>query len=177
MTSSPHPHAQPPLVKSVLVPWAPERAFTRFTAEMASWWPLRTHSVTGGRSVRCGIEPRVGGVVFEEAADGTRHVWGTVTAWEPPGRVAFTWHPARTPDTAQQVEVTFAPEGGGTRLVLTHTGWETLGRDAKKARRAYPLGWTYVLNCYLERSGALTNRVVDALTSVILGVQRLRGKG
>ena len=30
-----------------------------------------------------------------------------VTAWDPPRRVAFTWHPGQSPETSQDVEVTF----------------------------------------------------------------------
>jgi uncharacterized protein YndB with AHSA1/START domain len=168
------PAILPPLFKTISVPWTPDRAFHRFTAELASWWPLQTHSVGGARARRCGFEPREGGTVFEECADGSRSVWGTVTVWEPPGRVAFTWHPARTPESAQLVEVRFVPEGSGTRLELTHTGWEKLGADARKARRAYPLGWTYVLNCYAGRGRSPTNLMLDAVIGVMQLLQRFR---
>jgi len=88
--------------------------------------------------------------------------------------VAFTWHPGREPDTAQDVEVRFIPLGQGTRLELTHTGWERLGEDAKKARRSYPLGWTYVLNCWAERRRSATNLLLDGLIFVLQGVRRVR---
>ena len=39
--------ALPPLVKSVVVAAAQERAFELFTAEIGQWWPLLTHSVGG----------------------------------------------------------------------------------------------------------------------------------
>lgn len=167
----------PPLFKIVVVPWRPERAFHRFTAEMGSWWPLRSHSVCEGKAVTCGFEPRVGGAIFEELPDGSRFVWGSVTAWEPPSRVAFTWHPAREPDTAQQVEVRFIAHGTGSRLELTHTGWEKLGAEARKARRAYPLGWTYVLNCFAGRGRAVTNLMLDGMIGVMKLVRRLKGRG
>jgi len=164
----------PPLVKTITVPWPPQRAFHRFTAELASWWPLASHSVGGPRAVRCGFEPQVGGHIYEELDDGTRHIWGTVTAWQPPERVAFTWHPAREPDTAQEVSVRFIPEADGTRLELTHTGWERLGKDARRARRAYPLGWTYVLNCWAGRQRAATNLMLDGVIAVLRTIERLR---
>ena len=34
-----------PIVKVVTVAARPEQAFRRFTEEIATWWPLRTHSV------------------------------------------------------------------------------------------------------------------------------------
>jgi hypothetical protein len=157
-----------PLHKTVTVPWSQERAFARFTAEIGDWWPLRSHSVGGAESVRCVFEGRVGGQIFEELKNGTRHVWGTVMVWEPPARTVFTWHPDRTPDTAQNIEVRFTPDGNGTRLDLIHTGWERLGQDAKKARRAYPLGWTYVLNCWAGRQRSMVNRLLDGLIWIIM---------
>jgi len=157
-----------PLHKTVVVPWSVERAFTRFTAELGSWWPLKTHSVGGPRTVRCVFEGRVGGEIYEELKDGTRCVWGTVMVWEPPGRTVFTWHPDRTPETAQNVEVRFTAEGNGTRLDLVHTGWERLGAEAKKARRAYPLGWTYVLNWWAGRERSAVNRMMDVMVRVMM---------
>lgn len=167
----------PPLHRTITVPWSPERAFTRFTAELGSWWPLRSHSVGGARTVRCGFEGRVGGQLYEELADGSRSVWGTVLAWEPPSRAVFTWHPGRTPDTAQQVEIRFTAEGRGTRLDLIHTGWERLGAAARKTRRAYPLGWIYVLNCWAGRQQSAINRVLDGLIWVLTLPARLKPSG
>jgi uncharacterized protein YndB with AHSA1/START domain len=157
-----------PLHKTVTVPWSQERAFTRFTTEIGSWWPLRTHSVGGAQSQRCVFEGRIGGQIYEETSNGTRHVWGTVLEWEPPSRAVFTWHPDRTPDTAQNIEVRFTSEGSGTRLELIHTGWERLGQEARKARRGYPMGWTYVLNHWAGRGGSLTNRLTDGMIWVML---------
>ena len=35
------------------------------------------------------------GQIVERSADGETAVWGTVTQWEPPVGVAFTWHPGQ----------------------------------------------------------------------------------
>ncbi len=175
MTTAPEPI--PPLRKSIIVPWTVDRAFRRFTDEIASWWPLKTHSVGGVRAVRCAVETRVGGQVYEELNDGTRHVWGTVTACEPPGRIVFTWHPGAAIETAQEVEVRFVADAGGTRLELTHTGWERLGKSGRRARRAYPLGWTYVLNLYADRRHAALNVVLNGVIFVLMGLRRLRNRG
>lgn len=138
-----------PVVKEVWVPASVEDAFRRFTEEIATWWPTEKHSVSEGdcRDVR--FEGKVGGSLMERAMDGTRHPWGTVKAWDPPARVAFTWHPGRSPDTAQEVEVTFAQAGDGTRVRLVHSGWEVLGDSAEKVRAGYEQGWTGVLEQYV----------------------------
>lgn len=142
------------LRKSVEVGAPPERAFHLFTEGMATWWPLRSHSVGEERAETVVLEPGIGGRIVERTLDGDEHVWGTVTAWEPPGRVAFTWHPGRTPETAQDVEVRFEPSGTGTRVELVHTGWERLGEAAPAQLENYDGGWDFVVG---ERFAAAAN--------------------
>jgi hypothetical protein len=76
--------AIPPVRKSIHVPWSVERAFRRFTREIADWWPLSTYSVGEGKSDTVTFESRVGGRLFETLQDGTEAEWGRVTTWEPP---------------------------------------------------------------------------------------------
>jgi uncharacterized protein YndB with AHSA1/START domain len=142
-----------PLVKEISVPLSPERAFALFTQGISAWWPLASHSVGGESAVGCHFEPRVGGRLLETTRDGSEHVWGTLLAWEPPQRLAVTWHPGREARTAQEVSVTFIPEGRGTRVRLVHTGWELLGEAARAERDSYNPGWDYVLGLYVAASG------------------------
>lgn len=166
------PPAFPPLLKVVTVKASPEQAFRRFTDEMASWWPLQSHSVGEGAAETVLMEGFVGGRIVERIRGGREAVWGTVTAWEPPRRVAFTWHPGAEPATAQDVEVRFTPEGDLTRVELEHRGFERLGRLARRARRGYPLGWAYVLGLYAGRRGPFM-MLMGGLTMLIMGVQRI----
>ena len=138
------------LRKTIEVGAPPERAFRLFTDGMAQWWPLATHSVGEERAETVVFEPGEGGRILERTLDGEEHLWGTVTAWEPPGRVVFTWHPGRTADTGQEVEVTFEPTERGTRVELVHTGWEHLGDRAAATYANYDRGWDPVF----ERFGA-----------------------
>jgi uncharacterized protein YndB with AHSA1/START domain len=164
----------PPVVKKLLVKATPEHAFRRFTAEMGSWWPLRSHSVFEGEADRVTFEGRVGGRIVESTPDGRESVWGTVKAWDPPRRVAFTWHPGHATEKAQDVEVTFTPEGERTRVQLTHTGFERLGaKDGRFASRAYGIGWEYVFGLYAERQG-LVMGLLGALTNLMLAVRDWR---
>jgi hypothetical protein len=137
-----------PVVKEIWVGAGVEGAFRRFTDEIADWWPTGKHSVSGDACRDVRFEGWVGGRILEEAGDGQVHPWGTVTAWEPPARVAFTWHPGREADTAQRVEVEFWTEDGGTRVRLTHTGWERFGDAGADMREEYEGGWTFVLSSY-----------------------------
>jgi uncharacterized protein YndB with AHSA1/START domain len=167
------PESLPPIRKSILVDATREAAFSRFTAELASWWPLASHSVGGDSAQTVVMEPRVGGRIVERLVDGTQHVWGTLEAWDPPNRIAFTWHPGRDPSTAQNVEVTFVRWNEKTRVVLTHSGFERLGKLARRARRGYRIGWTYVLGVYAGRRGPVI-ALVSGLTALIGALQSRR---
>ena len=141
MTIAPFP--VPPIVKAVTVRCPPARAFALFAEDFGRWWPLsRTH--TGPDPVDCAIEPLVGGRVFERSADGHETPWGTVLAYEPPHRLAFSWIVELSPGEEQQVEIRFIPEGSGTRVELTHSGWEKLGEAAANLRQRYDRGWATV---------------------------------
>ncbi len=164
----------PPIRKSVTIEASPESAFHRFTAGLASWWPLASHSVGAKDTETVAMEERVGGRIVERLTGGREAVWGTITCWDPPKRLAFTWHPGRDPSEAQDVEVHFTSDGNRTRVELTHTGFERLGKLARRARRGYPLGWTYVLGLYAERygPGMLFLRGLTAATLLLLRRRR-----
>jgi uncharacterized protein YndB with AHSA1/START domain len=144
-----------PVRKSVTVPAAPQRAFELFTAHLHEWWPLATHSVGAGDAVGVTFGERPGAAIVETMADGTTSVWGTVTHWEPPHRVAFTWH-AGTPETeATRVEVTFTEiKPGSTAVQLVHSGWERRP-DGASAREGYDSGWEPVVRCFAEAGARL----------------------
>lgn len=137
-----------PIRKTLRVPAVPEEAFRRFTAEMDGWWPLGTHSVFGEESEGVEVGEGEGLPIVERGAGGRTGVWGTVTVWDPPRRVAFTWHPGRDATTAGEVEVTFRAVEGGTEVTLLHGGWDRLGEGAAGERRSYDGGWDVVLRGY-----------------------------
>jgi Activator of Hsp90 ATPase homolog 1-like protein len=164
----------PPIRRSISVSWDQETAFRRFTNEFASWWPSRSHSIGGERLQRVVFETRLGGQIYEEHKDGRRFLWGQVTLWEPPNRVKFSWHPSRDPATAQQVELEFVIEEGGTRLQLTSYGWEQWGKGARRARRGYDVGWGYVLNVWADRR-TLRMSLLDGVVSLMNVAMKVRG--
>jgi uncharacterized protein YndB with AHSA1/START domain len=146
-----------PISKSVTVPAAPQRAFEVFTAHLQDWWPLRTHSVGEGDAVGVVFGEGVGGAITETLADGTTSVWGTVTDWEPPHRVAFTWH-AGTPEAeATRVEVTFTKDGpASTTVRLVHSGWESRP-DGASVREGYQSGWDPVIARFADAAASATS--------------------
>ena len=146
----------PPIVKTVTVGAPPARAFAFFARDIARWWPLaQTH--TGPDPVDCAIEPRVGGRVFERAADGRETPWGTVLAYEPPHRLAFSWIVGLSAEQEQLVEVRFTADDRGTRVELTHSGWEKLGKAAARLREGYDRGWGRIFEqCFADYANSAT---------------------
>lgn len=160
----------PPITKKLTVAWDQAHAFRRFTEQIGTWWPLRTHSVGQARAETVVFEGRVGGRIIEKIRGGEESVWGTVTVWDPPGRIVFTWHPGDAPDKATEVEVRFESVPGGTQLVLVHSKWEALGVLASTARRGYPIGWTYVLAQWADRRWSPVVVAIAILQKVMMPI-------
>jgi uncharacterized protein YndB with AHSA1/START domain len=138
-----------PVRKQLKVSLPVEKAFDLFTAGMGTWWPMATHSVGEEQAERCFFEGWVGGRIVEVLKDGSQSEWGKVLTWEPFHKVSFHWYPGRTPDTAQEVTVTFSEIPHGTLVELVHVGWESLGEEALARRNGYDTGWDYVLAKYV----------------------------
>jgi uncharacterized protein YndB with AHSA1/START domain len=142
--------AVPPLRREVLVDADRELAFTVFTDRIGAWWPLGDHSVHGAGGSVTFVDPGVGARIVESKPGADDAVWGTVTRWEPPGLVAFTWHPGTGDAAASRVTVTFEETDGKTLVTLEHAGWEVFGDLAAQAREEYDHGWPVVLGCFVE---------------------------
>lgn len=140
-----------PLRREVLVQAGPELAFEVFTDRIGQWWPLATHSVYGAATDVVDVA-FVDGRIVETSPGKPDSVWGTVTSWEPPHRVAFTWHPGHEAVDATTVEVSFtATDDGRTLVRLEHRGWE-LRSDGVSAREEYGQGWPVVIGAFRDEA-------------------------
>jgi uncharacterized protein YciI len=142
-------NAVPPIRREILVEADPAAAFEVFTGGIGRWWPLDELSVHGRDATvsftESSAESFDGGQIVERSADGQTAVWGTVTRWEPPEAVAFSWHPGQPAERASHVLVTFAAaEAGQTLVRLEHAGWEAFA-DPAASRAEYDHGWPMVL--------------------------------
>jgi uncharacterized protein YndB with AHSA1/START domain len=132
--------------KDVLVDFAPAEAFDLFTAGIASWWPVRTHSYGGDAVESVVFEPEVGGRVYEVTEQGEQD-WARVQSFDPPNGFLLEWLIGESCGT--EVEVTFTPEGPGSRVVLEHRGF-----SAPEARANYAGGWDVVLGALVDHTRA-----------------------
>ncbi len=135
-----------PVVAEIEVTVVPQEAFAGYTRRMGAWWPLKTHSILEGGADELVVEEAVGGEIYERAGD-ARHRWATITAWEPPTRLAYSWqvNPANPPT---HVLVEFTETDAGTRVRVTHGGWAALGERADQTRANYADGWPGVLGAF-----------------------------
>jgi uncharacterized protein YndB with AHSA1/START domain len=138
-----------PLRIEFTVACPPEDAFRTWAVDTSLWWPPG-HSVSGESGLRVTFEPRAGGRIFERTPGGIEHDWGEVVAWEPPRRLAYLWHLRFDRADATDVEVTFAPDGDGTRVAIVHTGWERLGAAGPERRERNQRGWSGVVERYKD---------------------------
>jgi len=149
-----------PIRRSIVVRCSVEQAFRVFTQGLSSWWPLDSHSravdeeLPGVIPVGVEMEPRVDGQVLERLSSGELLSWGRIMVWDPPARLVIAWKPNKKPHPPTELELSFRAEGGGTRVLLEHRGWERLGNAAEKIRAGYVQGWPKVFDArYGEAAG------------------------
>lgn len=145
-----------PIRVAVTVPRTPDEAFELFTARIAEWWPMRTHSIGEDRAADVVIESEPGGRMYEVLDDGSRHEWGIVELCEPPRRVLVRWRVNQQMPDYTEWEASFEEAGEGfTRVTLEHRGWERLLEHAERSRESYATGWPVVMDVYAEHVGSL----------------------
>ena len=127
-----------PLLTAFDVACSAEHAVDVWTTRISTWWP-NDHTNGGGDVV---LEQGVGGRLLERQGDGTEHVWGEITTWDPPARLGYTWHIGQPVSNATDVEVRFVAVGDdATRVEIEQRGWETYGSEAGIWRARNRIGW------------------------------------
>ena len=114
----------------------PERAFELFTREIHLWWRAQR---------RFGFDPERGGRPAFEGSGGARaprrlvelfedgsepREVGLVRRWEPGERLVFGWRQEGfAADESTEVDIRFERAGDGTRVTVTHRGWDAFPAD------------------------------------------------
>jgi uncharacterized protein YndB with AHSA1/START domain len=145
----------------------PERAFAAFTDEIGQWWqPNALFQLTPAGPGVMAFEPGPGGRLVERQPGGGEYEVGRITLWHPPAELAFQWRPASfSPDQSTEVHVRFEPIGDQTRVVVEHTGWDTLAQT-HVARHGFPLDAT------LAREAEWWQLLLSSLRSQLAGTHR-----
>jgi uncharacterized protein YndB with AHSA1/START domain len=137
--------------RQIVVAMSIERAFTAFVERFGDFKPPE-HNLLSSEITETRFEPRVGGHIYDRAADGSECRWARVIVYEPPGRVVFSWDISpqwqleADEGNTSEVEVRFVAETPErTRLELEHRhldrhgpGWESL-REGVDGDAGWPL--------------------------------------
>jgi hypothetical protein len=65
--------------------------------------------------------------VLERSPGGLERECGAVTVWNPPAKLELTWNPDGEEGERQTISVEFQEEIKGTKVTLTHHGWQFAG--------------------------------------------------
>ncbi|MBL8348714.1 MAG: SRPBCC domain-containing protein [Burkholderiaceae bacterium] len=128
------------IVKSVFLACRPDRAFELFTDQAGLWWPAaRRHTKDANSTIRMAAAGRF----YERSRDGTEVELGVVRQFEPGKRLVLDWFPGTGPEAPSQVEITFEPVDGGTKVTVRHDRGAVddavFGRDATTYDRSWDL--------------------------------------
>jgi uncharacterized protein YndB with AHSA1/START domain len=142
-----------PIRHTLILRCTPERAFSLFTEDMGTWWPVEAYSRAvsefAGEGVvvdRLEFQARNGGWILEHMSDGRTLPWAEVIAWDPPHRVVLAWRPHSLPEPPTELEVMFAVHGDGTLVEVEHRGWELLSDGFREEMyEIYVRGWITTL--------------------------------
>ncbi|HEX5378236.1 MAG TPA: SRPBCC family protein [Phenylobacterium sp.] len=117
----------------------PEHAFEVFVGEIGLWWkPNGLFQTTPRAPGLLAFEREEGGRLTETLANGKVFEIGRILAWEPPGRLVFSWRQANfPPDLRTEVEVRFEAVGEETRVSVEHRGFDQVPGDSV-ARHGFP---------------------------------------
>ncbi|SFS07207.1 Uncharacterized conserved protein YndB, AHSA1/START domain [Agrococcus baldri] len=135
--------ASAPITHEVEVAVSRTRAWDAYVHGLEEWWhPGWTAFGTGLDRIE--VEPHAGGRIIEHGRDGEQREWGEVLEAEPGERFAHTLHPSHEGDpTVVTVDFDDLPHGG-TRVRLTHGGWN----ESNLAGRAKHTDWPMLLERY-----------------------------
>ncbi len=137
--------------RQIVVDTSVENAFAAFVERFGDFKPPE-HNLLGAEITETRFEPKVGGHIYDRAADGRECRWARVLAYEPPHKVVFSWDISprwqleADHGNTSEVEVRFVAETPGrTRVELEHRhldrhgpGWESL-QDGVGGDDGWPL--------------------------------------
>lgn len=124
-----------------------ERAFSVWTTKTSIWWP-RSHTMGGDEHADLVFETHPGGRIFERTTSGDELDWGEVVAWDPPRRVSYLWHLFFDRSEATEVEVSFEPSDGGTRVRIEQRGFDRLGDKGVPRQARTDQVWSQLIELY-----------------------------
>ena len=104
---------------------------------LQQWWPQRAE-----------VQPHTGGFYHLSWPQRNQHLRGHYLVFEPPARLAFTWHWDHDVDeaTTKEVWLTFTQLATmGTRLLLSHGSYQDTPEEQEVRLEHHLVGWSHFL--------------------------------
>ncbi len=140
------------------IPLPPEQAFDAFVQQMDVWWPRRgvfpySFAPETTRPLHIRFEGELGGRYYETFADGGEYRIGSITLWNPPAELAYTW---RDPTWAgsTKIRLRFEETDDGTRVTYSQDGFASAG--VPWLIPYYRIGCQQTLSAYIAHCRALS---------------------
>lgn len=139
------------------VPVALATAFEQFVYNTGQWWPNdHTHP---GMQIEGPHFGRFTGDAVCVRVNGREVSWGEMLVVDEPNAISWRnwWRQSQT--RASEVQVTFMEVEYGTRVVLTHTGWNERNASERERFRDWPLIMSYFISSARTHESRLSRHV------------------
>ncbi|HLD94618.1 MAG TPA: SRPBCC domain-containing protein [Anaerolineales bacterium] len=135
------------VTESIYIRASKAKVFEAFVNHIGEWWPFKgkfsySFAPESTQPKLIQFEARTGGRFYETFANGEQYEIGTITAWQPPDQLSFTWK-GEEYKAPTLVEVQFTQAEDQTKITLTHSGWEAAGLP--DYAESYGVGWEEIL--------------------------------
>lgn len=140
------------------VPLPQQQAFEVFTEQMNVWWPRQgvfpfSFAPKTTRPLHIRFEAQAGGRYYESFADGSEYLIGSISVWNPPAELAYSWRDP-TWEGSTDIRLRFTPEGESTRVTYTQGGFA--GAGVPWLIPYYQIGCQQTLSAYIAHCRALS---------------------
>ena len=133
-------------IKQELTIEAPkDKVFSALTKDTSFWWGAPY--LISDELKELVVEPKLGGMFYEDWGDGAGAIWGTVTQWKKNEIFEFTGKCGMGGAVNGVICFTLESKGSSTLLKLEH---DAVGHITEKTQSGYTHGWNDLLEKRLK---------------------------
>ena len=132
---------------------SPEKVWNLLTHDIQLWWPAHFHSSEDTK--RFTLEPRVGGMIFEDQGDGNGVLWGTILQFDAGKRLQFkgTLFPDYGGPGDYHLSIALKPTDDGCLLKVDYA---LCGYITDENAKSLETGWKELFGEHLKRAAEVS---------------------